>query len=329
MNLLDRVRMQCKLLRDKYPNVRVTPIFDPEMLDMFIDNSLSIDSDGVGLFNVLDTETTGLNEGVNELFMLTNYQILVSSDCRKFKIISKNTYYNRPAISIPKKYQDSANVSDEMIDNNQITKDVFLDLINTLSKGTTICHNAEFDRWFVRQLGKKFGLDSADSELSFSCSNREVNWRRYGYTSTSLYNILDSIGISIGDNWHNADSDVMTTIFGLFYPLLNTDDDKLDLDKGLISKIPYNPMEIIRDNNISQDVDVIAHNTAFDAKDKIKSYSLGNKRFQWIGSLKSWSIKVSIKEVPLVVKFLKEDIYGPSSSISPIINKVPRSHRYQ
>lgn len=329
MNLLDRVRMQCKLLRDKYPNVRVTPIFDPEMMDMFIDNSLSMDSDGVSIFNVLDTETTGLNEGVNELFMLTNYQLLVSKDCRKFKIVSENTYYNRPAISIPKKYQEAARVSDETIDKNQITKDQFLELIGILSKGTTICHNAPFDRWFVRQLGKKLGLESSDSELSFSCSNREVNWRRYGYSSTSLLNILDSIGVSIGDEWHNADSDVMATIFAIFYPLINTDDDKIDKDNGVIPKIPYNPMEIIKDSDISQDVDVIAHNTSFDLKDKIKAYSLNNKRFQWLGSLKSWSIKVNIKEVPIVVKFLKEDIYGPASSVNPIINRVPRSHRYQ
>ncbi len=94
---------------------------------------------------ILDTETTGLNP-------IDGHKIIEIAAVELIDNIKTNNYFHsyiNPERGIPESSQKIHNISDEMIKNKPIFKEVMNDFLNFIKDDTLIIHNADFDLKFL------------------------------------------------------------------------------------------------------------------------------------------------------------------------------------
>ncbi len=102
---------------------------------------------------VIDFETTGLNAVEDEIIEIGAVKI------ENMQITDEFSTLVKPQKSITQKSHDITGISDEMIENAPLMKDVLPDFLKFIDGSILIAHNADFDYRFLREAAKSLGVD--------------------------------------------------------------------------------------------------------------------------------------------------------------------------
>lgn len=162
---------------------------------------------GVGAF--LDTETTGLtsNDEVIE-FAIVLFRYDVSR--RKLRVIDRYRGLREPSCAIDPGAEAVHGISFDQVRGKRLKDRV---VRRILSKADfLVAHNAAFDRRFVTKLYPQ------TETMRWHCSMNGIGWRKKGFTSRGLQQLLAAHGIKV-KRGHRALDDVM----GALHLLAQTD----------------------------------------------------------------------------------------------------------
>lgn len=175
---------------------------------------------------ILDTETTGLT-AVDEFIEIT--AVLVEFDKQgSLTIIDKYTGLREPDVDINPEAQNIHNITHDMLKDQQIDYQRLYSLFDEAD--FLVAHNASFDKRFIEKEFKDL------KSKVWLCSMNGIRWRKRGFNSKGLQNLLDDHDIDTGQA-HRAESDVMALI-----ELLNS--------KASPNTTYFN--QLLRNNNIRQ-----------------------------------------------------------------------------
>jgi DNA polymerase-3 subunit epsilon len=149
----------------------------------------------------IDTETTGLSN--DDEFIEVTAVLGKFNKQGKIEILDEYTGLRKPNVDISPEARKIHKIEDKELIDSELNYDK---LNNIFEKAHFItAHNASFDRKFLikefKQLKNKFWL----------CCMNGVKWKKRGFSSKGLQNLLDDNGIEVVDS-HRADSDVMAMI---------------------------------------------------------------------------------------------------------------------
>ncbi|MFW6282216.1 MAG: 3'-5' exonuclease [bacterium] len=149
----------------------------------------------------VDTETTGLSN--DDEFIEVTAVLGEFNKQGKIKILDKYTGLRNPSVEINPAARKVHKIKDIELVDSELNYDK---LNNIFEKAHFItAHNASFDKKFLikefEQLKNKFWL----------CSMNGIKWKKRGFNSKGLQNLLDDNNIEVTDS-HRSDSDVMAMI---------------------------------------------------------------------------------------------------------------------
>ncbi|MFW5980234.1 MAG: exonuclease domain-containing protein [Halanaerobiales bacterium] len=145
---------------------------------------------------ILDTETTGLSTK-DEFIEIT--ALLVSFDLQgHLYLIDKYTGQREPGVKISDGAKKVHGISLKELKNKDIDKEKLISIFSQSS--FVVAHNADFDRKFIIK-----EIREADDKI-WLCSMRDIKWKRRGFASKGLENLLNDHGFEIQQK-HRSESD--------------------------------------------------------------------------------------------------------------------------
>ena len=133
--------------------------------------------EGGGTFVAFDTETTGLSPQTATIIEIGAVKFNSSGIIGKF-----NTLIN-PGFHIPSRITDLTGISDQMVKDKPLIKDILGDFLDFLDDSIIIGHNVQFDLRFLhsecQKNGFKYPLNQVIDNLRFS---------RWAFSGESKFN---------------------------------------------------------------------------------------------------------------------------------------------
>ena len=164
------------------------------------------------MYAIVDIETTGSFAAANGI---TEIAIHVFDGK---KVIEKYETLINPLQPIPRYIQSFTGITDEMVEDAPIFKDVAETIHQILERNVFIAHNVNFDFSFVKSQLLRAGFDLTSKKL---CTVRLSRKIFPGFPSYSLGNLCHSLKIKI-NNRHRAGGDAEATV-EVFKKLLKND----------------------------------------------------------------------------------------------------------
>lgn len=232
----------------------------------------------------VDTETTGLNPLTDKIIELGLVTFEFSSDGRIFNILDEVSQYQDPYIPIPQIVTDLTGITDAMVKDAKIDKEL---LLSTITKADIIiAHNASFDRGFI-----EIFLPTLPQK-PWGCSFKDVQWMQEGIESAKLEYIAYKYGFYF--EGHRAASDCLAGIHILSKNLSSS-------NKPVLSQI----LENCRQSKFK----ICALNAKIEYKDILKA-----RGYQWNadtsrGKHFAWWIELNEAEAISELAFLWSEIY--------------------
>ncbi len=159
-------------------------------------------------FVVFDIETTGFSaryDGITEIGAIK---------VRDGAIVDRYSQLVNPEKKIPQRVIELTGITDEMVANKPVIKDVIGDFLAFCGDCPVVAHNAAFDVSFIKEKAKIVGVDYAPTVLDTLKMARMLlrDLKRFG-----LKRIAKHLGVSL-DNHHRAVDDAMATakVFNIF-----------------------------------------------------------------------------------------------------------------
>lgn len=247
----------------------------------------------------VDVETTGLNPSNDKIIELGIVAFEFSSDGRIFKILEEANQYQDPYIPIPQIVIDLTGITDDMVKDAKIDKDLLLSFITKAD--LIISHNASFDRGFLENF-----LPSLPQK-PWGCSMKDIQWKQEGVESGKLEYIAYKFGFYF--DGHRAVSDCLAGVHVLSKNLPKS-------KKPVLSQI----LETCRQPKFK----IWALGARIEYKDILKS-----RGYQWntdtsSGKHYAWSIELNETEAINELVFLWSEIYQTQSRI-PIYSIPPKT----
>lgn len=247
---------------------------------------------------ILDTETTGLNHGIDKIIELG---IVVFEYCPKtgqaFRVLETFNELEDPGMPIPPESTKIHNITDAMVAGKRIDDAAVQDLMSDVS--LVIAHNAGFDRGFVEARLPIF------ANKAWACSIAQVAWKNEGMSSASLEFLAYRFGFHYGGHRASIDCHALLEVL------------QCDLPGSGVKA-----MKALLANARENEVKVWALNAPFDNKDKLKA-----RGYRWEAERKTWSGLIPHANLPQEVDWLREHVYqGRSFKLE--LEKISALHRF-
>ena len=227
----------------------------------------------------LDLETTGLNHNDKIVELALK---LVEVDAKNGELIRINDSYesfNDPGFEMDKKNIAVHGISNEMVLGKSIDWDRVKIVFNR--SDIVIAHNARFDRSFM---DKNFPLSK---DKVWACSLNDIDWLGLGFNSRSQELLCMWHGFYY--NTHRAMSDVDALIYLVTHPSYKN----------------QKPIKQLIDNAFVEEYKIIALNSPFEVKDKLKSNS-----YYWNTVKKYWWKSINESELENEKLWLQKNVYN-------------------
>ena len=133
---------------------------------------------------IVDTETTGLKPGVDEVIEL-GYLLFEYKDNEPLSVLKCGSELNEPRNPISAEIQNLTGLSNDILRGKTFNRELIDELISAAS--IIVAHNAYFDRPMCENIFPAF------SKKPWACSLNEIDWTKYGFESRKLkYLLLES-----------------------------------------------------------------------------------------------------------------------------------------
>ncbi|BEV12974.1 3'-5' exonuclease (plasmid) [Asticcacaulis sp. DW145] len=234
---------------------------------------------------IVDTETTGLNKGEDEVIEIGVIAFRFNPEGQVGDVIDVYSSLHQPSRPIPSEITALTGITDEMVRGRSINLDALERIV--LPADLIIAHNAGFDRPFCERLSHVF------ASKPWACSNEEVDWKGRGFEGTKLGYLINQAGFF--HNGHRAVDDCFALLEVLLQP-------------GLHELTPF--AELYRASQRER-IRIWAEYSPFDKKDVLKA-----RGYRWSGgegaTPKAWWTEVDAELFDSEIKFLEAEIYNRS-----------------
>jgi DNA polymerase-3 subunit epsilon len=239
---------------------------------------------------VLDTETTGLDQGKERIIELA--MLCVDIDNATGLPVGVVQVYDGledPGKPIPSEVVALTGISDADVQGQRLDEARVAALLDGVD--LIIAHNAGFDRPFVESRMAQF------AQLNWACSFADIDWKAQGQGSAKLESLAQAKG------WfydaHRAEMDCHALLAVLAQKLPR------DAHTGLAQLL----QAVARPSYSLQ-----ASNAPFEAKDKLKA-----RGYRWNAEQRVWATRLkSDAELNTECEWLKENIYGQRRALVQI-----------
>ncbi|MBR0851671.1 3'-5' exonuclease [Bradyrhizobium diazoefficiens] len=249
---------------------------------------------------LLDTETTGLDHGTDEIIELGMVKFDYSAEGRILGVRDTFSAFNEPRTPISAEVTALTGISDEMVAGHKFDDAA----ITAFVEGAviTIAHNSGFDRKFAERYWPVF------EHKAWGCSMSEIEWRKHGFAGAQLGYLLNGAGFF--HQAHRAVDDCHALLEVLSFELPTTGSTAL----ALLLETARKPT-----------MRVWAEQTAFELKDSLK-----RRGYRWNdgsdGRPKSWFIDVDERGLDDEIAFLRTEIY--MQDVEPTVQRLTAFTRF-
>ena len=158
---------------------------------------------------VLDTETTGLDQELDQVIELGMLKFHFASDGQIGPIVDRFQAFQEPESPLSEEIAQLTGLTAGDLCGQAIDPNAIADFVREAA--LVIAHNAAFDRPFSERLSASF------ANLPWACSATDINWKSEGVSSYRLENLLGYFGYF--HDAHRAISDCEALLFMLSQPL--------------------------------------------------------------------------------------------------------------
>jgi DNA polymerase-3 subunit epsilon len=231
---------------------------------------------------VLDTETTGLDQGRDRIIELALLRLEVDavsgSPCGEVQVYDG---LEDPGMPISKEIEAITGISNEMVRGQRLDEMRIAELLD--GADIVIAHNAGFDRPFVEARLPAF------AQLAWSCSFADIDWKAQGHGSAKLEYLALEKGWFYDAHRAEADCHALLAVLGAALPRSG--------QTGLQRMLEAAQQTSYR---------LQATGAPFEAKDQLKA-----RGYRWSAEQKVWHTRLG-DEAALQAEFgwLKSTVYG-------------------
>jgi DNA polymerase-3 subunit epsilon len=237
-----------------------------------------------GLF--VDVETTGLDRELSEVIEFA--AVPFSYDYRTgiiYDVLPALSYFEEPKGGIPDEITTLTGITPDMVRGQRLDTEAILHAL--LNAQIVVAHNAEYDRPILERRLPAF------ADRHWACSQRDVDWKRFGCVGAKLENILAWACGEFVDDAHRASVDCQVGVHILAVP-------QLDEHPAMWHLLESARLPTVR---------ITAVSAPFDKKEAIKSRQ---PKYRWCDGTtgtKGWFVDVKPEEVNREVAWLRASVY--------------------
>ncbi len=251
-----------------------------------------------GLF--VDTETTGLDPGRDEIIELAMVPFVYGGDGQIFSVGEPFSQLREPSKPIPAEVTALTGIDAAMVAGRTIDPDAVAHF--AAPAALVIAHNAAFDRKFLERYSDIF------TTKPWACSMSEIDWKGEGFEGAKLTYLAAGAGFFY--DRHRATHDCLAAVELLARPLPRSG------RTGLAALLDRARTPTFR---------IWAENSPFDLKDTLKA-----RGYRWNGegaaSPRAWFVDVAADAREAEVAFLKTEIYR--GEIDLLIRRIDAYDRF-
>jgi DNA polymerase-3 subunit epsilon len=234
----------------------------------------------------VDCETTSLDRGAAEIIEFA--AVPFSYDYRTgviYDVMPPLSYFEEPKAPISDEITEITGITADMVRGERLDDSAINGLVAPAQ--LIVAHNAEYDRPILE------GRLPIFAEKHWACSQRDVDWKRFGCVGAKLENILAWACGEFVDDAHRASVDCQVGVHILAVP-------QLDEHPAMWHLLESARLPTVR---------ITAVSAPFDKKEAIKSRQ---PKYRWCDGTtgtKGWFVDVKPEEVNREVAWLRASVY--------------------
>jgi DNA polymerase-3 subunit epsilon len=258
---------------DKSVTIREFKELPPELFN----KTVEMNSD-MGFCTILDTETTGLDHGKDEIIEIAIRKwIYHKRDHHLIKPVDEYSELNEPKRNeISETITELTGITKDDVKGREIDWSIVAKMIG--ESDFVLAHNAGFDRPMIEAVAEVSKISSAKI---WTCSFKQVDWAQLGFLSAKQELL------SLFHGFHYSGHRALTDIDALANLILQGDYLKVILANAKIKQVCVDCVQ-----------------APFESKDLLK-----NNGFTWDAPNKFWTKLVSESELEEMKNFLTEEVY--------------------
>lgn len=249
---------------------------------------------------LIDTETTGLDDGKDEVIELGMVKFDYTQDGRIVGVRDTFSAFNEPSGPISAEITALTGITDEMVTGHRIDDAAVAAFVDDAV--IVIAHNSAFDRKFAERYWSVF------EQKAWACSLSEIDWRKNGFAGGQLGYLLYAAGFF--HQAHRAVDDCHALLEVLAFEIPTT---------GLTT------LALLLEAARKPTIRIWAEQTAFELKDSLK-----RRGYRWNdgsdGRPKSWYVDISEASLDDEVAFLRTEIY--MRDVEPSVQRLTAFTRF-
>jgi DNA polymerase III subunit epsilon len=261
----------------QHPDYRILQRLDPEAV-----GGPPLTEGTVRRAAVIDTETTGMDSKVDRIIEIGIVVFEYAAETGAVgPVVGHLNALEDPGRPIPPESVAIHHITDDMVRGTRFDDTAVTQLLDGV--GLVIAHNAKFDRPFLEERFPLF------TRIPWACSIRDVKWREWGYSSSSLEFLAYRTGFFY--EGHRAEIDCRALLAVLARPL--------DNNAGA------SPLKALLDHAREKTFKLFAVNSPFESKDLLKG-----RGYRWEPDGKVWTLELEAINLDAERAFLKDNVYG-------------------
>ncbi len=229
---------------------------------------------------ILDTETTGMIPGVDEVIELGMLKFEYAHDRQIYRVLDSFNRLHQPKKPVPAHITAITGITNEEVA-GQIIDPADVEAFVS-GAALIIAHNAKFDRPMCEAAWPFF------RNLNWACSCTQVPWKKEGHEGVKLGYLLNEHGRF--HNGHRAIEDCHAVLHLLAQPMRRS--------KRLA-------MSALLENARKIQYQLWAENAPFDFKDVFKS-----RGYRWNAEARCWALILDEAALPNEEDYLRREVYG-------------------
>jgi DNA polymerase III subunit epsilon len=229
---------------------------------------------------ILDTETTGMTPGVDEVIELGMLKFQYGQDGQIYRLLGTFSQLQQPKKAIPAHITAITGITDEDVARRTIDPAEVEAFVAGLA--LIVAHNAKFDRPMCEAAWPVF------RNFNWGCSCTQIPWKEEGHEGVKLGYLLNDYGRF--HNGHCAIDDCRALIYLLAQPLA--------CSKRLA-------MAALLGNARKPQYQLWAENAPFDLKDLLR-----NRGYRWNGESRYWSTVLDEAALADEEDYLRREVYA-------------------
>ena len=227
---------------------------------------------------ILDTETTGMTPGTDEVIELGMIKFEYGRDGQICRVLDTFNQLQQPSKPIPPHITAITGITDDEVAGHTIDPSAVKAFVS--GAALIIAHNAKFDRPMCEATWPYF------HGLNWACSLTQIPWKDEGFEGTKLGYLLNDFGYF--HNGHRAIDDCRALLHLLAQPLPRS------------KRVAMSPL---LENARKTEFQLWAENAPFEFKDVLKA-----RGYRWDGSARSWYIVLDEAALPAEEEFLLREV---------------------